>query len=373
MIQKVLKVKNLETSKSCNDFLKDIIKTKKVSALLVQQEVPSKKISFPVLITDPEKLNSDIFSPVLPSSTATIVSRITKIDPPKEPIGIVMRSCQIRALVELVKLNQANLDNIIIIGVDCLGTFSINKYTEFFEKKTQTNYLIDSYSKKTKDVDKYIRSACLICKDPIPTNADLTIGVYGTDPTKEIIIEAHSERGKKLIEDFKLDNVKDVKNREKTIDAIRKEKTKKRDDFIKSKELIKGIAALSKFFDKCINCHNCMKACPICYCKECLFDSSVFDSEAYKYLKKATNKGLFKMPTDSILFHLGRMNHMVLSCVECGLCEQACPSNIPLMDIIIPIAENAQKEFKYSPGKDPKEKIPMIVYRKDEYLEIGES
>jgi formate dehydrogenase subunit beta len=373
MTQKVLKVKNSEPSKSCNDFLKEILNSKKVSALLVQQEVPSKKISFAVLITDPEKMNSDIFSPVLPSSTATIVSRLTKFEPPKEPIGVVMRPCQIIALIELVKLNQANLDNIIIIGVDCLGTFSINKYTDFSEKKTPTNYLIDSFSKKTKDADKFIRSACLICKDPIPANADLTIGVYGTDPTKEIIIEASSDNGKKLIEDLKLDSVKDVKTREKAIETIRKEKTKKREDFIKSKESTKGIVALSEFFDKCINCHNCMKACPICYCKECLFESSVFDAEAYKYLKKATNKGLFKMPTDSILFHLGRMNHMVLSCVECGLCEQACPSNIPLMDIIISIAENAQKEFKYNPGKDQKEKIPMIVYREDEYLEVGEA
>ena len=373
MTQKILKIKNSDPVKSVNDFLKDILRTGKIKALLVQQEVPSKKLSFPFLIADPEKLSSNVFSPVLPVSTATIVSRITKFEGPKEPIGIVMRSCQIRALIELVKLNQASLDNIIIIGVDCLGTFSINKFTDFSEKTTTTNYLFESFSKKTKDADKYLRTACMICKNPIPTNADLTIGVYGTDPTNELIIEANSEQGKKLIEDFKLEEIKDQKSREKAIETVLKDKTKKREEFIKSKESIKGIDALSEFFDKCINCHNCMKACPICYCKECLFDSSVFDSEAYKYLKKASNRGLFKMPTDSILFHLGRMNHMVLSCVECGLCQQACPSDIPLMEIIIPIAENAQKEFKYKPGKDPKEKIPMIVYREDEYSEVGET
>jgi hypothetical protein len=42
------------------------------------------------------------------------------------------------------------------------------------------------------------------------------------------------------------------------------------------------------------------------------------------------------------------------------------------MDVFIPAAENAQKEFNYQPGKDPKEKIPMIVYREDEFLEVGE-
>jgi len=43
------------------------------------------------------------------------------------------------------------------------------------------------------------------------------------------------------------------------------------------------------------------------------------------------------------------------------------------MEIFIPAADNSQEEFKYCPGKDPNEKIPMIVYREDEYKEVGES
>jgi hypothetical protein len=42
------------------------------------------------------------------------------------------------------------------------------------------------------------------------------------------------------------------------------------------------------------------------------------------------------------------------------------------MEIFIAVAENAQKMFEYRPGKDPKEKIPMIVYREDEFSEVGE-
>jgi formate dehydrogenase subunit beta len=94
--------------------------------------------------------------------------------------------------------------------------------------------------------------------------------------------------------------------------------------------------------------------------------------EAGKYLNKAKSKGAFKTPTDSTLFHITRFNHMILSCVQCGLCEQACPSNIPLMDIIIPIAENAQKEFEYLPGRNIEDELPMIVYREEEFEDVGE-
>ena len=43
----------------------------------------------------------------------------------QEKLGVVLRSCEIRALVELVKFQQAKLDNALIIGVDCLGTYKV--------------------------------------------------------------------------------------------------------------------------------------------------------------------------------------------------------------------------------------------------------
>jgi formate dehydrogenase subunit beta len=372
MTQKVIKVKDNDVVGSTNDFFRHLLASGKIQALLVPQNTPSKKIAFPVLISDPKKLHADIVAPILPASTAAMVSKMTKVQPPTKPIGVVMRSCQIRALVELVKLNQASLTNIVIIGVDCPGTFPTNTYTEFPEKKTPTLFLLESLTKKTDEAEKYLRSACRICKDPIPTNADIILGFYGTDIEKEILVEAHSEVGKNILKDVPLEDEKEGKGREKAVKEIRDEKDKKRAVFLKEKEGLKGIDKISEFFDKCVNCHNCRQACPICYCKECLFDSSVFDAEAYKFLRRAEIKGLFKMPNDALLFQLGRMNHMILSCVECGLCEQACPNTIPLMDVFIPAAENSQKEFDYHPGKDAKEKVPMIVYREDEFLEVGE-
>ena len=372
MTQKILNVKNNDVVHSVNEVLKELLKSGKVAALLVPQYVPSKKVVFPVLISDPDKLDSNVFVPLLPASTAKIISRMTKVQPAKKPIGVVIHPCQIRALIELAKLNQASLENIVIIGVDCLGTFPMKTFVDFPEKNNPTEFILHDFISDGNKSEKYLRSACIVCDEPFSINADIVIGIYGMDISKEILIEAHTETGKKILEDLKLEHAEDLKSRAKKIKDLHDARTKKLESFVKEKTSKKGIAHLAEFFDKCINCHNCMKVCPICYCRECLFDSSVFDAEAYKFIRKAESKSLFKMPNDSTLFHLGRMNHMILSCVKCGLCEQGCPMDIPLMDIFIPAAENAQKEFKYRPGKNPKEKIPMIVYREDEYVEIGE-
>ena len=219
-----------------------------------------------------------------------------------------------------------------------------------------------------------IRSACRACLTPAPVEADLVIGLFGADTGKELLIQTDTPVGGKLVEglDLKESKSKYTQDREKALKDVLNERERSRSEIIERMGEKRGVGGLSVFYEKCVNCHNCMKACPICYCKECLFDSSIFDMEAYRYLKKAESKGLYKMPNDSLLFHVTRMNHMILSCIGCGLCEQACPSGIPLMDVIIPVADEAQEHLEYRPGSSADDKAPMVVYREDEFTDVGE-
>ncbi|MCK4613257.1 MAG: Coenzyme F420 hydrogenase/dehydrogenase, beta subunit C-terminal domain [Thermoplasmata archaeon] len=369
---KVIMVEKGDMKASVNEFLRDLLRSGKLRALLVMQDTPSRSSSFPVLVFDPERLNANVFAPVLPVSTATLVSNITRLKGPDKKVGVVMRPCQIRALVELTKLNQANLDNVVIIGVDCPGTFPPDTFSMLSEKGDPVEMILDTLTNKEAGGKDLVRTACRLCKEPVPSSADLMIGIFGLDPKKEILIQAVTEEGKKLIKDKDLQAFEDGEKREKAVEKLLKEREEAREAFMKDKAGIKGIEALAAFYDRCTNCHNCMRVCPICYCRECLFDSSLFDLEAERYLRRAEARGLYKMPTDSLLFHVTRMHHMIVSCVGCGLCEQACPSDIPLMDVIIPVAERAQDEFDYIPGRSINEKLPLVVYKEDEYEKLGE-
>ncbi len=355
-----------DVPKTVNSFLKQLLESGKVDAVLAMQETPSGKSAFPTMISDPEKLNTNVFAPLLPVSTGAMVSRLTKIKGSDKPLAVVLRACEIRALTELLKLKQADLENIVLIGVDCPGTFPMKTYSNYPGDDDPTEVVLKGESEEN------MRTACLNCKDPVPETADMIIGIFGADTDKAILLDTRTENGQELVSDMKLSEVATEEDREKAVLEIRNKRDEARKAFIDEHSDIAGVDKLLEFFDTCVNCHNCMKACPICYCRECLFESDVFDVEASKYMAKAKSKGAYKTPTDSLLFHVTRFNHMILSCVECGLCEQACPSDIPLMDIITAIAENAQAEFEYLPGRDPEEEMPMIVYREDEFLDVGE-
>ena len=116
--------------------------------------------------------------------------------------------------------------------------------------------------------------------------------------------------------------------------------------------IVKDLQSFLDRFSTCIRCHNCMVACPICYCKECVFKTAVFEHDGDQFLRWADRKGEIRMPTDTLIFHLIRMSHMVTSCIGCGLCDSACPSRLPVASLFRSVGDKIQKMFQYVPGRD---------------------
>ena len=150
-----------------------------------------------------------------------------------------------------------------------------------------------------------------------------------------------------------------TKEREKSNAALRSE--------------IEGIDSLVKAFSKCIDCHNCMRVCPICYCRQCTFESDKTKFTFEDYITRAKARGRLLIPVDTLLFHIGRMLHMSLSRVSCGMCEDACPMDIPVAQIFTLVGDRNREAFDYVPGRNADEPLPLRTFEEEELLEVEQS
>ena len=80
-----------------------IIKRSGIEKIIGLEEIT---INYKWIVKDPAHLDkANPFSPVMPMNSATIVSQLTA-DKPGKKLGVVLKPCEIRALIELVKLGQ---------------------------------------------------------------------------------------------------------------------------------------------------------------------------------------------------------------------------------------------------------------------------
>ena len=216
-----------------------------------------------------------------------------------------------------------------------------------------------------------LTTACRSCDSPVPENADMVIGLYGTDPGSHFLVRADTEKGEKIFERLNLSKTEEPGSRKEAIEDIVSERESFRDKmFAETEAAIDSIEKLSNYLAGCINCYNCRVACPVCYCKECVFVTDVFNHDPTQYLKWANRKGMIKIPTDTLFYHITRLVHMSTACVGCGQCSNACPNDIPVMELFRTIAHRSQQAFDYEAGKSTDEEPPLSIFRENEFSEV---
>lgn len=368
----ILEMKGRKAAEAVSDFLKKLLEQGMVDSLLAPQELPSGDNVAQTLIRTLDRLDGmNPFAPVMPVNSAKIISSLT-VKRPGRRIGALMRPCEIRALIELVKLRQANLEDLLIVGMDCLGTYPMRGYSciaRMRPGKSLGEELLSAFrdGHKRREMEFGMRTACQICDRPFPENAHIILCLFGMDTSREIVVEAKGEIAEGLIPKLGLrEGDMDVRRKEAISQLIEERKKRQEELASEFKERVKTVSGLLQEISTCINCHNCRVACPICYCRECLFDSPTLAHEPKEYLRWAERKGSLRMPTDALLYHIGRMNHMLTSCVGCGQCEAACPNTVPLLKMFPIIAKEVQREFNYVAGRDPEEPLPLATFREEE-------
>jgi formate dehydrogenase subunit beta len=178
-----------------------------------------------------------------------------------------------------------------------------------------------------------------------------------------MLITAESDPGRTLIDRIGLTAVEEPADRNRAIADLHQKRTLKRAEHLKSvSEKINTIDKFLSIVGTCLNCYNCRVACPVCYCRECVFLTDVFDHSPEILLRRSEKRGNLKLPTDTAMFHLTRLAHMSHACVGCGHCTSVCPSRIPVADIFMTVSAEVQSLFDYIPGRSVDEKPPLTVF-----------
>ena len=140
------------------ELVKEMLRQGIVEGVMAPVAGPGEGDIFPAFITEESEADNIVLDSYYPFSLAKLVAKqVGK----KAKIGIVVRTCDARALVELAKREQVALDQLYVIGVECQeGSFSF--------------------------------PWCQRCEYLLPSMADVAFYLDGT-------VSANTEKGKELV------------------------------------------------------------------------------------------------------------------------------------------------------------------------------
>ncbi len=303
---------------------------------------------FPALITDP-----DLLDDIVPSAPLFSFNRATMLQHNgSRKLAVVVNPCEARAINELKKLKQVDMDGLIVISGDCLGTFD--------PKDVQIDATNPANIAENKE---NLRSACTVCEHFTPPEVD--IAIYGIGVDGGLILSTERED---LLEGLSLTPGEPSASREAEVKKILDQHLATKEKMVTGiTKMISTTDAAIDVFKHCIRCDNCRDVCPICYCKVCYFQTPIGDLKTDDMVNQASIKGLLRIPPDILFYHLTRNIHVAAGCVECGACEEACPRDIPLLPVWKALASDVQTIFDYIAGMEKEVPMPLVKFKEDEF------
>ncbi len=255
--------------------IKDMLESGEIAGFLGLIEEEGHPIPFLFTKDSLDKLDALTVPDIRYPMTDILLKIVRKY--PEDTIGVMVRGCDDRALIELAKNQKILSDLIRPIGVAC-----------------------------TKEMAEYCR-----CSQPYPREIH-----YGE----------------------KVEGVKDRSDLEK----------------VESMDLSDRLDYWMGQFSKCIKCYGCRNICSMCFCDQCTLedDTLILTGQA---------------PPEIPIFHLIRAFHMAGRCIDCGLCEEACPAHIPLRSLYRKVREDMADYLGYVTGMDETERDPLEFLGSDGY------
>jgi len=376
--------KKAECGGAVTQLLKFALEKKMVDGVFAVKRGQDIYDAVPTYITDPKELDKTAGS--LHCGTLLLSKLVKKyLDGAQDKkIAMTVKGCDMMGLYELAKRQQVNLDNIIMIGVNCGGTVSPITARKMIREKFEVDP--DTVHKEEIDKGQFIieyegghkgisiddleeagygrRPNCRRCKLKVPRQADLACGnwgVIGDKAGKATFVEVCSEKGAMLLDEAvkagvlktEAPNPKGLEIRGKVENAMYKLADKwRKHDFEGLGTGRDRLAKIVKETSRCIKCYQCIDSCPICYCVEC--------STKKPYLVKPG-----ELPPN-FMFQLIRFAHIADSCINCGQCQELCAMDIPNALFMHAQQVELEKMFGHVPGIDMSLPLLALVEEREE-------
>ncbi len=261
------------------------------------------------------------FQPLMLMNTAKIIPEVLK-DLKDGRIGVLLRPCEMRALLQIAERGVIQAESLFTLCVDCLGTFPEDELEWRAARKGSKNGLTGEALQFAPQggISAYrYRAACQMCVSSGATEADVNIGILGL-PVRQMVLVDVKNGGLDwmAITDGKADPALTAK-REVMLAKLSERHTRTRERVISGlmEVLPADVEALLDQFENCGACQICMDACPIC---------------TVEYPRQV--KGRYRR--EDVITWLA-------SCVGCGMCEQSCPKSLPLSIIFTHVKQQLEQ------------------------------
>jgi formate dehydrogenase subunit beta len=360
-VNRVLEVRDGNATSTVQGFLSALWQEHNLDALLAPVEIAGQSWVSAQVIRSLEELTSvNPFLPVMQGNCAAEAWHFIQ-EETSGRLALLLRPCELRALVELSKrrgsaawkkdTGAADTEKcVLVIGVDCLGTYSRQGLQGAGEERSfdeMTRLTLQNASQGGL-IPQPFRTACQVCEWPAPRGADITIGTLGVDTQKTLLILACDEC---LDSRLHLTGITDgqapeylVSRRETVVGAIADARLGYRRNLVEeigSEGRFSDMGSFLAWFANCNLCGKCLKACPL------------YGGELDSLLGREKSRSLL---ADMVL-----ISHWIASCSGCGMCEEECARDVPLMLVISTLSHRVRQEMKYTAG-DLAQKLPWTCH-----------
>jgi formate dehydrogenase subunit beta len=265
-----------------------------------------------VISSKKDLTRSNPFTPIMVENIAQFVPQFI-YENQNKMLAVLLRPCEVRALQKITEKAAVDLENLIIISSDCLGTFPEDEFSWRANRKgSQENLAEESirFSRQGGIAPYRYRAACQLCTNPIANEADININIVGMPIRQKIMISIPSgiSESQDVGRILRKNASNELVSQHNTTSAkliFRNEQTKTRLSEVLVENTSLDLESLVDQLNDCGECSICMDVCPIC--------------TTHQFSRDENGKLSREVVAD-----------WMISCVGCGMCEQSCSQHKPL-------------------------------------------